>query len=163
VVVEGANDILLSACSPASRATRDISLPAPSFFRRLGLLAPEKFGCDFILFVIGLFTLVSPLCAEPSESLDPLFRTATDGGRLIFSGGPQDEIRKVLVARGIHGPVTLTEFIEETEPSESLDVLWRATGDNMTFIPSADGYELLIDTLVERGMLGLLGTAYVPL
>lgn len=127
------------------------------------MLAPEKFVCDFISFVIGLFTLVLPLCAEPSESLDPLFLTATDDCRLISSGGPQDEIRKVLVARGTHGPFTWTEFIEETEPSESLDALWRATADNMTFISSAGGYELTIDTLVERGMLGLLGTAYVPL
>lgn len=103
--------------------------------------------------------MVPPLFAEPSDSLDPLFLTATDDDRLTFSAGPPDEIRNVLAVRGIHGPFTLTKFPEYADPSESLDPLFRATADSMTFISWAD----MLETRAERGMLGLLGAAEVPL
>ena len=114
--------------------------------------------------VIGLFNLtMPPLFAEPSESLELLFLTGSDDGRLVSSDGPPDETRKVLVVRGIHGPFTLTEFPEDADPSDSLDTIWRATADNMTFMSSAGGRDVMLETLVERGTLGHLGMADAPL
>lgn len=104
-----------------------------------------------------------PLFAKPSESLDLLRLAVTEDGRLVSSIGPQDEMRKVLLDRGIHGPFTLTEFPEVADPSDSLDPLWRVTADNMTFMSSVGGRDVMLETLVERGMLGLLGTAEVSL
>lgn len=113
--------------------------------------------------VIGLFTRKAPpLFADPLESLDPLFLSGTDDGRLVLSDGPPEEMRKVLVVRGILVPFTLTEFPEDADPSDRLDPLWRVTADNMTLIFLVGEHDVMLETLVERGMLGRLGMMAAP-